>query len=252
MSPELPEKLLGIDIEDPSERRPTDAAETEETELERFVYVSLGDLRLAIHVDDVKTITDPPEDATRVPRSPDAIEGVVDIRGEVTVVIEPKVHFPVPEDPTARQRLLVFDRPTDEQPAGIRVDDVLGVETVAKADVLDSDDAEDSEAFEHPLVVGVVERTLREGGGRSFDAGDSTARDEAAAGDGESTAESPLTAARRRTSSEEFDVPVSDVEDIVEEESERSPSRTADVEEVIERTALVDVDRLLLASGPLE
>lgn len=251
MSPELPEKLLGIDIEDPSERRPTDATEADETELERFVYVSLGDLRLAIHVDDVKTITDPPEDATRIPRSPDAIEGVVDIRGEVTVVIEPRVHFPVPEDPAARQRLLVFDRPTDEQPAGIRVDDVLGVETVAKADVLDSDD-EDSEAFEHPLVVGIVERTRREGGGRSFDAGDSTAPGEAPTDNGESAVESPLTAARRRTSSEEFDVPVSDVEDIVEEESERSPSRTADVEEVVERTALVDVDRLLLASGPVE
>lgn len=281
MSPDLPEKLLGINIDDPSDRRPTDDEDVEEEELERFVSLTIGEQRLAMAVEDVKAISDPPVTMTRVPRSPDAIDGVVDIRGEITVVIDPRVHFPVQEDPSERQRLLVFDRPTDEQPAAVRVDDVLGVETVPKRNVVDEAGAEgiDDGALEHPLIVGLV-RVERQSVPERPTAPERSAQQETAnsspisAGTTESqgpTGPSPLTAARNRTSGEEFELfeeegvdgegewegqPFgSDDTDALDTVSGRDGDETGsepETEHVVETLPLLDVDRLLLASGHVE
>ncbi|GAB3018237.1 chemotaxis protein CheW [Natronobiforma cellulositropha] len=252
MSPDLPKKLLGIDTDDPSGGT-AGGNETDEEELERFVFVLIGDQRLALSVDDVKSITRPPVEITRVPRAPDAIEGVVDIRGEITVVIEPRIHFPVTAAAPTNQRLLVLDRPSDQQPAAIRVDDVLGVETIPVTNVLEETDGDDAGPLEHPLVVGLVEKETYE---REPDDG-SDERERLRAPDSlladlpgaEGPAgPSPLTAARQRTSSEEFDV--------FEDEDEVEADETEDEEEApeptVETTPLVDVERLLLASGHVE
>ncbi|WP_254767331.1 chemotaxis protein CheW [Salinilacihabitans rarus] len=164
MSADLPEKLLGIDIDDSEEQREGD--DEPEEELERFLFFSIGERRLAVSVDEVKTIVDPPTSPTRVPRSPEAITGVVDLRGEITAVIEPRELFPAEAAPSDEPRLVVFDRPTDRQPAAMIVDEVRGVESVPESDVRDPDEvAADvaGGALEHPLVVGLVERERADG-----------------------------------------------------------------------------------------
>ncbi|MEY7847854.1 chemotaxis protein CheW [Natrarchaeobius sp. A-rgal3] len=167
MAPDLPEKLLGIDIGAAENRKqPETANRTERAEeLVRLVLFGIGEHRLAVPVDDVRTITDVPDDLTRVPRTPPAIEGMTDLRGEITAVIDITAHFPVSEDRPGREQLLVFDTPGDEQSAAARIDDVLSVESIPERDVLAPDDVEkrgySSEPLEHPLVDALVEREQR-------------------------------------------------------------------------------------------
>lgn len=164
MAPDLSEKLLGIDIDDADDgqRGNADGTDEDQEELAQFVFVAIGAQRFAVPVAAVRTLTEVPDGLTRVPRAPAAIEGMMDLRGEITAVIDPLVHFPdiAPEDRTGSQRLLVLDRPADQQSAAIRVDEVLGVETVPETDVLDETTVADGplsgDALEHPLIVALV------------------------------------------------------------------------------------------------
>lgn len=253
MSQDLPDTLLDVSIDDPRERGPDGDEASDEERLERFVFFELGDQRLAVSVDDVKTVTDPPEAVTRVPRSPPAIDGVVDFRGEITAVIEPRVHFPVAADPPADARLLVFDRSTDRQPAAMRVDNVLGVETVPESAVVGEDDVEEKTgALEHPLITGLVTVERRVGRSRAPPGEDGPVsgrrRDTGAMEEGS------VAAARNRTS-EEFGASVEEVREeafesefTVDDEQSTRPERV-EPETVTETTAVLDVGRLLRASG---
>lgn len=261
MAPDLSEKLLGIDNDD-DRSRDSGGEDDEQEELVQFVFVGVGEHRLAFPVDTVQTITEPSAELTRVPRAPPAIEGLMDLRGEITAVIDPQVHFPVEETRSGRERLLVLDRPSDQQSAAIRVDEVLGVETVPESNVIDSTALETSDlsgdALEHPLVVALVttERESRVDVGsvvsdRPTDDGTPTtpgAETDVAIGAGGSTSLSST----RGTSGgfgesvgETFEIEPDDdagaEPDEVEDESPR--------EIIVEATALIDVDRLLLASG---
>lgn len=167
MSADLPDELLDVDVEadaegldtDTTTERPDDApAEGEDEETARFVIFHLGEKSFAVSVDAVKSIVKIPE-RTRVPRTSPAIDGVMDLRGEITAVIEPRVHFRVERDPAPleRQRIVVFDRTADKQGVGIRVDGVDGVEMFPLRHIVPSDHADASDAS-HPLVNAVIRR----------------------------------------------------------------------------------------------
>ncbi|MCU4752739.1 chemotaxis protein CheW [Halobacteria archaeon AArc-curdl1] len=244
MSPDLSERMLGVSIDDPGDRQPSTPEADEPEELERFVYVAIGEHRLAFPVDDVKTITDPPEpaDVTNVPRAPPAVNGLVDIRGEITALVDPRVHFPADEPPTTKQRLLVFDRPTDQQSAAITIDEVFGVQTVPEADVHGPEDVDDPTvaggAINHPLIVALVEQERRaERSGR-----------------GNTTRESRF--GRTNQPDESLSLPTEEANDdvvsdefVLEEEPEKEQESEQPPEIIVEATGLVDVERLLLASG---
>ncbi|MFC4543722.1 chemotaxis protein CheW [Halosolutus amylolyticus] len=253
MAPDLPEKLLGITIDDADEQREESDSSADEEARRWFVFVGLGEHRLALPVDEVKTITEAPTDLTRVPRSPAAIEGVTDLRGDITAVVDPRVHFPVTDDESERNRLLVFDRPADQQSAGIRIDDVIGVEAVPERDVLDENAIEErdlsGDALEHPLVVAIVEQEREP---------DRTAGSVVATADGESGVDTGASSgpggvaalARGRSIGsgldsigETFDI------DADEEVDDAAESEDETTEIVVEATAVIDVDKLLLASG---
>ncbi len=177
MSSELPDRLLGISLDDPDGRDDREGDEPEERE--RFVLLEVGPYRLALDVDDVKTVADPPATTTRIPRSPEAITGVTDLRGEITAVVDPRVHFPA--DESAGGKLVVFERPGDRQPAAMDVDVVRGVESVPAAHVLGPEELEgpledveftaedvNTRLLEHPLVEALVV-TVRNPGGLDVD-----------------------------------------------------------------------------------
>lgn len=237
MSPDLSETLQGISIGEPSEERSRDDADDEDLEeRERFVVFELGERRLAVSVDDVGTTTAVPSSITRVPRSPDAIEGVTDLRGDVTAVVDPRAYFPTHEPPTADQDLLVFDRPSDRQSAGIRVDDVRGVESVPTSNVLRDGEFDEGDLLEygldaeslvdrtaHPLVAGIVLTSERD---------EPTETETEADGLLEGDDESPGTT---------FELEIED-----EDDEEREDEST---NVVYEATMLIDVERMLLAAG---
>jgi len=185
----------------------------------------------------------------------------MDLRGEITAVIDPRVHFPVSESRSGRERLLVLDRSSDRQSAAIRVDEVIGVETVPESDVIDADTVDASElsgeALDHPLVLALVTQERKpepeprvghvttDG---SADSGVETPEAGATVGGGDSAA---LSSACR----------TSGVGEPIGEASRSNRTRTPATtsmrargtirhrEIIVEATALVDIDRLLLASG---
>lgn len=274
MTPDLSEKLLGIDIDDADGSRRPDGSETDETqdELEQFVVFGLGDHRLAVPVAAVRTLAEVPDEFTRVPRAPPAIEGMVDLRGEITAVIDPGVHFPdVERAATAgRERLLVLDRPSDQQSAAVYVDDVIGVETIPESDIVDETTVEESrlsgDALDHPLVVALFEterepadvgRSVAGAGTESGSQGSATAIG-ADSGGGSSTL-----SATRGTVPDETDDAAGNSFALESAESEATDDaddgdadRTADAEStrevVVEATPVLDVESLLLASGQRE
>ncbi len=269
MAPDLSEKLLGTDIDAADQTRETGGDEDEAEELVQFVFVGVGEHRLALPVDTVRTITKPPAELTRVPRSPPAVEGLMDLRGEITAVIDAHVHFPTTESRSGRERLLVLDRPSDQQSAAIRVDDVIGVETVPESDVLDSDAIETSEfdgdALAHPLVVALIRQEQEPRADVDHVVAEQPADDAVAPTPGPDAGRAAGTGGSAALSSaggvggglgesvgETFELESTEEAD-AEQDAEGGVESPDSIEEiVVKATPLVDVDRLLLASGQAE
>ena len=257
MAPDLPDDLLGLSIEEPRERRSSDRGDEEEETYERFLFAYVGRHRLAVPVDDVKAITERSGELTRVPRASAAIAGVTDLRGEITAVIDPHVHFPDSGGPTDEPALLVCDRPTDEQPAAISVDEVIGVETVVEEDVRDASsfdpDDIDGTPLAHPLIEGVVVQEKRS----RVSVREAIAAEAAADAAGADASERDRSDSALFSSVGEGSSMDSDGVEVREfslDEEEPDEAETAEPEEVeveIETTPVLDVEGLLLASGHL-
>jgi purine-binding chemotaxis protein CheW len=164
MSADLPDELQDVEVSSPSDEETRDP-ETERAggggepdEVEQFVVFRVGERRLAMSVDAVKNIVKVGE-TTRVPRAANAIDGIMDLRGEITAIIDARSHFPttVEEPATNDQRIIVFDMPQDRQSAGIRVDTVEGVEQFPLKYVTPSEDA-NGDAADHPMVAALLHR----------------------------------------------------------------------------------------------
>lgn len=76
---------------------------------EQFVVFRLMDEEYGVSIEAVKEIVRVPEDLTRVPRTPDFIEGVINLRGVVLPVIDQRRRFGLPAtERNDRQRIMVF------------------------------------------------------------------------------------------------------------------------------------------------
>lgn len=179
---ELPEELIDIEEElDIDETAEPDVAlgetEAEEPraedreEREQFVRFSLGDEAYAMHVNAVRRLVDVGE-RTRIPRTSEAIDGITDLRGEITAVIDPRVLLGLPESEKTvdTQELIVFATAADQGNAGIRVDVVDGVDAipvshvVLEPDDVDADEETVATRLEEPLVAGLIREQSGEGG----------------------------------------------------------------------------------------
>lgn len=163
MSAELPDELLGMEDVAPGQQETDERREEqgEEEERVRYMLFELGETTYGLHVNDVRTIVEPRE-YTRVPRSSEAVEGLLDLRGDITAVIDPRVHFDTatPAPDRAEQRIVVFDRGADEQSAAVIVDEVLGVEDFPESRIRQH---ATSGPAEHPMVGTVLERVGDDG-----------------------------------------------------------------------------------------
>jgi len=112
----------------------------------------LGEETYCVSIDYVTEIVDV-GDLTKVPNSPAHVEGVMDLRGRTTSIIDPKVVFGI-DDEGERQRIIVYDPEIveDQGAAGWLVDEVHQVVQVDQTDV-DTSPAEDDDA-----IHGVVKR----------------------------------------------------------------------------------------------
>jgi purine-binding chemotaxis protein CheW len=103
----------------------------DETDVLEF---SLGEGRYCIDIAHVDEIVDADEEVTSIPNSEAHVVGVVDLRGETTTVVDPRVHLDESGE-TEGTRIVVL---SDHDATGLLVDDVHEVEAVAEADLDES------------------------------------------------------------------------------------------------------------------
>ena len=84
--------------------------EEEDEDLTQLVVFTLGDQEYGVLIESVQEITRIPEEMNRVPKTPDFIEGMVNLRGTVLPVVDMRSRFGLPRmERNERQRILVLD-----------------------------------------------------------------------------------------------------------------------------------------------
>lgn len=121
------------------------------TEL-RILVFRLGDDEFGLPIDAVDEVATAPEQITRVPKTPEFLEGVVNLRGEVLPVVDQRRRFDMPPlDDGARRRLVVVR--TERHRAGLIVD---SVSEVLRSTVEAVEPAPDLTGESTRLVSGVI------------------------------------------------------------------------------------------------
>jgi purine-binding chemotaxis protein CheW len=112
-----------------------DDESTQTEELVRVLEFALGDEYYCLDIDYVEEIVKR-ETVTRVPNTDDYVEGVVDLRGQITTILNPKAMMDIDSDGT-ENLIVVFDADVfEEQGAmGWIVDEVRQVVPVAESEV---------------------------------------------------------------------------------------------------------------------
>ncbi|MFB6122849.1 MAG: chemotaxis protein CheW [Haloferacaceae archaeon] len=125
----------------------------EETAVLEF---DLGDERYCLDITYIEQIVERGS-ITRVPNAPDEVEGVIDLRGSITTVIDPKRALDTDSDREG-DLIIVFDADSmeDDWEVGWAVDDVRRVTHVSEADVTPS-------PVEEPWINGIVRRDEEDG-----------------------------------------------------------------------------------------
>jgi purine-binding chemotaxis protein CheW len=122
------------------------------TDTVQLLEFDLGGEIYAVDIRHVAEIVDV-DDLTVIPNSPPHVEGVMDLRGNTTAIVDPKEVFDIGQD-GERNRIVVFDRDlaANGKPVGWIVDGVDQVAAVEQADV-EASPVEDDEA-----IRGVIRR----------------------------------------------------------------------------------------------
>ncbi|WP_276278893.1 chemotaxis protein CheW [Halorussus caseinilyticus] len=143
-----------------------DSPEVEDVATRQVVEFRLGEDYCAVDIDEVDSIVEIKK-VTRIPRTPDSIDGVMDLRGETTAIINPRTFLGIEGDAPERheQNILVLDRPDDKQKIGIRVDEVLEVATYPE-DKIDTDEDLsdlDTRGIEQKVSRGIIRKPNGDG-----------------------------------------------------------------------------------------
>lgn len=149
---------------DPTE--PGDSPESRDVPTRQVVEFRLGEDDCAVDIDEVDSIVEIKK-VTRIPRTPDAVDGVMDLRGETTAIIDPRTFLGIEGEPPERdeQNVLVLDRPDDKQKLGIRVDEVLEVTTHPENRIDTEEDLSDldTQGIEERVSRGIIRKPNGDG-----------------------------------------------------------------------------------------
>ena len=106
---------------------------------EQCVIFTLADEEYGVPIDAVQEIVRVPEQITRVPKTPDFVEGIINLRGMVMPIIDQRRRFGLPElSQNDRQRIVVFV--VKGVRTGFIVDSVTEVLKVPKAQISEAPD----------------------------------------------------------------------------------------------------------------
>lgn len=118
----------------------------------QLLEFELGAESYAVDIAHVAEIVDV-NDLTVIPNSAPHVEGVMDLRGKTTTIIDPKAVFGIDGD-GERKRIVVFDR--ERTVAGKSIGWV--VDEVDQVVEIDRDDIESSPVSDDDAVQGIIKR----------------------------------------------------------------------------------------------
>ncbi|ACL16319.1 CheW protein [Methanosphaerula palustris E1-9c] len=126
----------------------------------QVVEFVLGKEHYAIDLFDVKEVVEYTS-ITRLPNVQDYITGIIDLRGEITTIIDLKHRLNISETSmvtTESSRIIVLDDRMTRSKVGILVDDVSSVSTF-EGDLVDYTSA--SVNREDTTIIGIIKRKVR-------------------------------------------------------------------------------------------
>lgn len=132
-------------------------------EIIQVVEFVLGDEQFAIDLFDVREVVEYTT-ITKLPGQPPYVLGIIDLRGEITTIINLKERLSINDDrsiPIESRRIIVLDDTVTRSKTGILVDDVTSVSTF-EADQVDYTSA--SVSMEGSVIRGIIKRKVKIGG----------------------------------------------------------------------------------------
>jgi purine-binding chemotaxis protein CheW len=121
----------------------------------------LGKEHFAIDLFDVREVVEYTP-ITELPNTPSYMKGIIDLRGEITTIIDLKdrLHIPVKGNQKEEDgRIIVLDEKLTGVKTGILVDDVLAVSTFEKTDV---DAASTAGAGDDEAILGIIKKKTKD------------------------------------------------------------------------------------------
>lgn len=127
----------------------------------QVVEFLLGNEHYAIDLCDVKEVVDYTT-ITRLPNTPAYIKGIMDLRGEITTIIDLKERLNIPHENSTTgddsRRIIILDETVTGIKMGIIVDDVLSVSTFDNSDV---DRSSASVYTQEESLRGIIRKNVR-------------------------------------------------------------------------------------------
>jgi purine-binding chemotaxis protein CheW len=126
----------------------------------QVVEFVLGDEHFAIDLFDVKEVVEYTT-ITKLPNVPAYVRGIIDLRGEITMIIDLKQRLNITEGSTKSldaSRIIVLDDKIAKSKIGILVDDVTSVSTF-EGDQVDHTSA--SVSKEETSIIGIIKRKIK-------------------------------------------------------------------------------------------
>ncbi len=121
----------------------------------------LGREHFAIDLFDVREVVEYTS-ITKLPNTPSYMKGIIDLRGEITTIIDLKERLNIAEQsgqPVESSRIIVLDEKITKAKTGILVDDVLAVSTFDEGDV---DAASTAGAGDDKAILGIIKKKIKE------------------------------------------------------------------------------------------
>jgi purine-binding chemotaxis protein CheW len=127
----------------------------------QVVEFLLGKEHYAVDLFDVREVVEYTS-ITKLPNTPSYMKGIIDLRGEITTIIDLKERLNIVEKsdlPEENGRIIVLDEKITRAKTGIMVDDVLAVSTFERGDI---DSTSASGAREDAAILGIIKKKIRE------------------------------------------------------------------------------------------
>ena len=127
----------------------------------QVVEFLLGHEHYAVDLFDVKEVVEYTT-ITKLPNSASYMRGIIDLRGEITTIVDLKERLHIPstsEMKDENSRIIVLDEKITRAKTGIMVDDVLSVSTF---DMSDIDKTSASDNHEDTAILGIIKKKVKD------------------------------------------------------------------------------------------